>query len=186
MGGWCVRLTAKVLEEIFGWANAIYTNKCLRVFPTGRASGEGGYLHFPPDCEYGIAVIDQQVPPTTFDILPSYASSATGHIKLYVFRFRVPPRWPRPKQIWVQWNITNSTVRLTSSLRQSSSVKLHSMLERGQNVFRVSVEDSQLMMRVPLSDQQNCRAYPTEILFYTSGTGTRMWRSDVSLQTSSF
>ncbi|KAE8315193.1 hypothetical protein BDV41DRAFT_200654 [Aspergillus transmontanensis] len=165
-----MRLTVEVLEEIFGWAKGMYTNTCLKISPTVRLPQEGVYLHF-PDHEHAVAAIGEQVPPTIFNILPLYAPSGTGCSEFYVFRFRVPPNWPRPNKKWVQWDITNNTVRLTSYLRKSCIVKLHSLLEGGPNTFRVFIEDSELAIRV----QQNRRVYSTRVLFVTRGMPRMSW-----------
>ncbi|KAE8139050.1 hypothetical protein BDV38DRAFT_281604 [Aspergillus pseudotamarii] len=167
IGGWCVRLTVEVLEEILGWANTIYTNKFIRIFSTWRLPREGVYLHFPADGEHAIAAIGEQVPPTMFDILPLYAPSGTGCSALYVFRFRAPPTWPRPSHKWVQWDIATDTVSLASSLQEPCSVKLYSILERGPDVFRVFVKESELVMDVSQDYQQNRRMYSARIWFTT-------------------
>ena len=138
-GGRGTRLNEKVLEEIFGWAKVRYENKSLKILNPKAAPPQGSYLRFLPDQKYGRVQLGYEGLETSFDIFPAYAPTPNGQDgSLYVFRFRLPPGWPRPKEErWVLWDVVWERVALTSTLQGFCFPRLVRARKENPDAFRI-------------------------------------------------
>jgi hypothetical protein len=115
------RLNEKALFEIFSWAGVGYSNKSLKAFHIKESPPQGVYLQLLPDQKYARTKLGLEGLDTRFDVFPAYAPTSTGDAPQpqFVFRFRLPPNWPRPKEEqWVLWDVGRQGVTLTSALQE--------------------------------------------------------------------
>jgi len=76
---------------------------------------------------------------TSFDVFPAYApTSALTKTPLYVFRFRLPPGWPHPKdERWVLWDVVRQGVTLTSTLQEFCFSRIVRDQRKNPGAFRI-------------------------------------------------
>ncbi|KAL3446075.1 hypothetical protein BJX65DRAFT_279991 [Aspergillus insuetus] len=117
-----VRLTTKILTEVYKRSNLGYLDKSLKV--KDYSDSRGLYLRFAEYCEHARVRLGRTGLATAFDILPVVMTPGTQRAK-FAFRFRTPASWgSKHGSQWVCWDATLNKVTLMQKLHPMCFVEL--------------------------------------------------------------